>query len=75
MLEIFSRIFLLLLPGINANYYYKEILYTNFTFNSYSEGLMIPSADDFFQAIGIRPQIRSIVLYRSRHGMFQEIEI
>ena len=75
MLEIFSRIFLLLLSGISASNHYNEILYTNFTFDSYPEGLMIPSTEDFFQAIGIRPQISSIVLYRSRHGMLQDIKI
>lgn len=75
MLEIFSLVFLFLFPGIKANHFYNEILYTNFTFDSYPEGLMIPSSDDFFRAIGIRPQISSIVLYRSRHGMLKILKL
>ena len=33
---------------------------------------MIPSVDDFFQAIGERPQILSVGLYRSLYGMLQQ---
>lgn len=54
-----------LFAGVTAMY--EEILYRNFSFNSYPEGLMIPSIEHFFQAIGIRPKIFSIELYRSFH--------
>ena len=64
------RKFFPLFAGVTAMY--EEILYRNFSFNSYPEGLMIPSIDYFFQAIGIRPKIFSIELYRSSHGNFSD---